>query len=62
VLGNHKKTQLMHNSWTFGIYNLTGRKNVFSSFFATENKVINGYQLSIFGTAIPFINYNIRFR
>ncbi|RKD13312.1 TonB-dependent receptor [Pelobium manganitolerans] len=62
VLGNHKKAQLMHNSWTFGIYNLTGRKNVFSTFFASENKIINGYQLSIFGTAIPFISYNIRFR
>lgn len=62
VLGNHKKTQLMHNSWTFGVYNLTGRKNVFSTFFASENKMINGYQLSIFGTAIPFINYNIRFK
>lgn len=62
VLGNHKKAQLLHNSWTFGVYNLTGRKNVFSTFFASENKIINGYQLSIFGTAIPFISYNIRFR
>lgn len=62
VLGNHKVKQLTHNSWTFGIYNITGRKNVFSSFFASENKVINGYKLSVFGTAIPFINYNIRFK
>lgn len=62
VLGNHKVKQLTHNSWTFGIYNLTGRKNAFASFFASENKVINGYQLSIFGTAIPFVNYNIRFK
>ena len=61
ILGNHKKTQLTHNSWTFGVYNLTGRKNVFSTFFASENKIINGYRLSIFGTAIPFVNYNIRF-
>ncbi len=62
ILGNHKKTQLTHSSWTFGIYNLTGRKNVFSTFFASENKLIKGYQLSVFGTAIPFINYNIRFK
>lgn len=61
ILGNHRKTQLTHNSWTIGVYNLKGRKNVFSSYFASENKVINGYQLSIFSTAIPFINYNIRF-
>ncbi|RRN76723.1 TonB-dependent receptor, partial [Pseudoxanthomonas sp. SGD-10] len=62
ILGNHKKKQLTHNSWTFGIYNVTGRKNVFSTFFASENKLIKGYQLSVFGAAIPFVNYNIRFR
>ncbi|KAA8482459.1 TonB-dependent receptor-like protein [Arcticibacter tournemirensis] len=62
VLGNHKKRQFAHNSWTFGVYNLTGKKNVFSAYFASENKIINGYQLSVFGTAIPFINYNIRIK
>ncbi|MDB5120290.1 MAG: TonB-dependent receptor [Sphingobacteriales bacterium] len=59
--GNHKIHQLTHNSWTIGIYNLTGRKNAFSTYFASENGVVNGYKLSIFGTAVPFINYNIRF-
>jgi len=62
ILGNHKVKQLTHNSWTIGVYNLTNRKNAFSTFFVSENKVINGYQLSIFGTAIPFVNYNIRFK
>lgn len=59
--GNHKVNQKTHNSWTIGLYNITGRRNAFSVFFATENGVINGYKLSIFGSAIPFINYNIRF-
>lgn len=62
ILGNHKIKQLTHNSWTIGVYNLTNRKNAFATFFASENKLINGYQLSIFGTAIPFVNYNIRFK
>ncbi len=62
ILGNHKIKQLTHNSWTIGVYNLTNRKNAFSTFFVSENRVINGYQLSIFGTAIPFVNYNIRFK
>jgi hypothetical protein len=61
IEGNHKLKQLTHNSWTFGIYNLTARKNAFSSYFVTENGVIRAYKLSIFSTAIPFINYNIRF-
>lgn len=59
--GNHKVHQKFHNSWTFGVYNLTGRKNPYSVYFVSENGVVNGYKLSIFGSAIPFVNYNIRF-
>lgn len=59
--GNHKVHQKTHNSWSVGIYNLTGRKNPYSVYYVSENGVINGYKLSIFGSAIPFINYNIRF-
>ena len=59
--GNHKIKQALHNSWSFGIYNLTARKNVYSAYFISENGIVKGYQLSIFGTAIPFISYNFRF-
>ena len=59
--GNHKVHQWSHNSWTIGVYNLTGRKNPYSVYFVSENGVVNGYKLSIFGSAIPFVNYNIRF-
>ena len=59
--GNHKIKQALHNSWSLGIYNLTARKNVYSAYFVSENGAIKGYQLSIFGTAIPFISYNFRF-
>jgi hypothetical protein len=59
--GNHKIHQLTHNSWTFGVYNLTGRRNAYSVFFISERGVIKGYKLAVFGSAIPFINYNIRF-
>ncbi|HQT24344.1 MAG: TonB-dependent receptor [Sphingobacteriales bacterium 17-39-43] len=59
--GNHKVNQLTHNSWTFGIYNVTGRDNAYSTYFVSEKGLIKGYQLSIFGSAIPFVNYNIRF-
>ena len=61
IEGNHKVKQLTHNSWTFGVYNLTARRNVFSTYFTQEAGAINGYNLSIFATAIPFVNYNIRF-
>jgi len=60
--GNHKVKQRTHNSWTIGVYNLTGRKNPYSVYFVSENGYINGYKLSIFGSMIPFINFNIRFQ
>lgn len=59
--GNHKIHQRTHNSWTLGIYNVTGRDNAYSTYFTSEKGIIKGYQLSIFGSAIPFVNYNIRF-
>lgn len=59
--GNHKVKQKTHNSWTIGVYNLTGRKNAYSVYYISENGVINGYKLSVFGSAIPYINFNIRF-
>ncbi|RYF96958.1 MAG: TonB-dependent receptor [Chitinophagaceae bacterium] len=61
--GNHKikQKQATHNSWAFGLYNLTGRRNPYSVYFVSENGFINGYRLSIFGSIIPFVNYTIRF-
>jgi hypothetical protein len=59
--GNHKVKQKTHNSWTFGVYNLTGRKNPYTVYYVSENGVINGYKISIFGSAIPFVNFNLRF-
>jgi hypothetical protein len=59
--GNHKVKQKTHNSWILGVYNLTGRKNPYSVYFISQNGAVSGYKLSIFGTAIPYINYNIKF-
>ena len=59
--GNHKLKQKVHNSWTFGIYNITGRDNPYSVYFTLEDGNIKGYQLSVFATAIPFLSFNLRF-
>ena len=61
IEGNHKVHQRTHNSWTIGVYNLTGRQNAYSTYFTSQGGAINGYQLSIFAKPIPFVNYNIRF-
>jgi len=59
--GNHKLNQVSHNSWSLGVYNLTGRQNAYSVYFIQQNGHVQGYQLSIFGSPIPFITYNIKF-
>ncbi|MBX2931503.1 MAG: carboxypeptidase-like regulatory domain-containing protein [Chitinophagaceae bacterium] len=61
IEGSHKIKKLAHSSWSLGVYNITARKNPYSVYFTTENRVIKGYQLSIFGSAIPFITYNFKF-
>ncbi|MDB5158645.1 MAG: TonB-dependent receptor, partial [Mucilaginibacter sp.] len=61
IEGNHKVHQLTHNSWSIGVYNLTGRANAYSTYFTEQGGAINGYKLSIFAKPIPFVNYNIRF-
>ncbi len=59
--GNHRSKKLTHNSWSIGVYNLLARQNPYSVYFIQEAGIIKGYQLSVFGTAIPFISYNFRF-
>jgi hypothetical protein len=59
--GNHRVNKKTHNSWSAGIYNVTGRQNAYSVYFVQQNGKVQGYQLSIFGTLIPFVTYNIKF-
>lgn len=59
--GNHKVKKLNHSSWTFGIYNITGRDNAYSIYFVSQDGKVNGYKLSIFAEAIPTLTYNFRF-
>lgn len=61
IEGTHRVKVFAHSSWTLGVYNLTARKNPYSIYYSSENGVVNGYKLSIFGTAIPFVTYNFRF-
>lgn len=61
IEGNHRVRKLAHSSWTFAIYNLTGRANAYSVYFVSENGRIKGYKLSVFARPIPTITYNFRF-
>lgn len=61
VEGNHRIKKLAHSSWTFAIYNLTGRNNAYSIFFVSQGGRINGYKLSVFAKPIPTVTYNFKF-
>jgi hypothetical protein len=61
IEGNHKIKKLAHSSWTFAVYNLTGRANAYSVFFRSENSQIKGYKLSVFAQPIPTVTYNFKF-
>jgi hypothetical protein len=56
----YKKDQKIRTSWTFGIYNVYGRKNAFSVFFTQDGfgrPVAN--RLAILGSAFPSLTLNI---
>ncbi|MCG8900582.1 TonB-dependent receptor [Tenacibaculum finnmarkense] len=57
-------------SWSFGFYNIYGRKNAFSNYYTFSNndnqnvgisKTLKKKQFSLFGAPIPFITYNFKF-
>ncbi len=59
---SHNLKLWTHSMLTFGVYNITGRKNAYSVYYTTSGGTkIQGYQLSIFGAPIPYINYTIKF-
>ncbi len=58
---SHHLTLLTHSTISFGVYNLTGRKNAYSIYYVSEEGKIQGYKMAIFGVPIPFVSYNIKF-
>ncbi len=58
---SHHLTLLTHSSLSFGVYNLTGRKNAYSVYYIAEAGQLKGYKLAIFGVPVPFVSYNIKF-
>jgi hypothetical protein len=61
VSGNLKSHRIAHPYWTFSVYNVLGRQNVYSIYFKKEASIVNGYKLSVFGTAIPSVTFSFDF-
>ena len=61
VNGNLRSNKLAHPNWTFSVFNLFGRQNVYSIYFKKVGDLYKGYELSIFGRAIPSVTFNFDF-
>ena len=57
----HYLRQLTHMSFTFGCYNVTGRKNPYSIYYTSDGKNIKGHMLSVFAVPVPYVNFNLKF-
>jgi hypothetical protein len=58
----HRLGAFTHFSFSIGVYNLTGRKNVYSVYFDTNSSGwARGHKLCIFGAPIPYVNFNFKF-
>lgn len=58
----HKLRAFTHFSFSLGVYNVTGRKNVYSIYFDTDySGQIQGHKLCIFGAPIPYLTLNFKF-
>jgi len=61
VKGNLRSHKIAHPNWTFSVYNLLGRQNVYSIYFENDGNMVKGYKLSVFGRAIPSITFSFDF-
>lgn len=58
---SHYLKKLTHMSFTLGVYNVTGRKNPYSIYYTVEGSRIKGHMLTVLGTQIPYVNFNLKF-
>jgi len=61
INGSLKSKKIAHPHWIISVYNVLGRQNVYSVYFANERGRIQGYKLSVFGQAIPSVSFNFDF-
>ncbi len=57
----NRKDKKWQNSWSFGIYNIYGRKNTFSQYNSFNDGEFKTFRFSTIGAPIPFFTYNFKF-
>jgi hypothetical protein len=58
--GNLLSDKWAHGTWIFSVYNVTGRRNAYSVYFRTEDEILRGYRLSIFGVPVVSLTYSFK--
>ncbi len=59
---NPNRIRKWKGTWVLSVYNLYGRRNAYSIYFALNRaKQTNANKLAIFGTAFPSLTYNFKF-
>lgn len=61
IEGNNRRKKRLEGHWVFSIYNVYARRNPYTIFFREESAVLRPYQLSIVGTMLPSVSYNLKF-
>ena len=61
IEGNYRRSSNWKGSWVFSAYNVYARKNPYAIFFSISDQGIpQPYQLSIIGTILPSVSYNVK--
>jgi hypothetical protein len=59
--GNHRRKKILDGTWTFSVYNVYSRKNVYTVFFKDDGLgYLRPYALSIIGAALPSLSYSFK--
>ncbi len=62
IEGSHNKRKWAKGTWIISIYNAYSRQNPYTVFFGTSDLGIpEPFQLSIIGTILPSVSYNLNF-
>lgn len=56
--GRRTPGQQRYSNWSVSFYNVYARRNPYSIYFQRVNTTTRSYQLSVFGTVIPSVNWN----
>ena len=61
--GNYRKDKNWQGNWIFSIVNVYGHRNPYSVYFVGRQGLSpQAYRLSVFGTLLPSVTYNFKFR